>query len=354
MVFRWRAANRPLRVIPIPIFVAWALSFFSPVPLRAQNSEQYYINVNGSLRTFVVHLPLGYDPKGKYPLVIVLHTADETGQDMVRLTRFDFVADRYGFITFYPDSDGAEWDIGIAPAEPKRRGRKGGMAGMGLPIPFPFPKVEKGNGQEGKSQTGDVPFFEQMLDKLEATYSVDGNRIFATGYSDGGLMTFRLACSMNGRIAAFAPVAAALPRAISTQCKLARAVPLLMINGTSDPVVRYRGGSVKDTAVTTLPVQTTAQNWAGLDQCTLKPSHTTVASRDKTGMPILVDTYGGCREGSEVTLYTVEGGGNTWPSGNEVRPVKQFGKTSMDLDASEIIWKFFSAHPMQPVPSAVN
>ena len=89
-----------------------------------------------------------------------------------------------------------------------------------------------------------MAFLDQMLDKLSAAYSIDANRIFATGYSDGGFMDFRLGCSRSSRIAAIAPVAAAIPKEMSTWCGPSRAVPLLMVNGTSDPVVHYGGGSV--------------------------------------------------------------------------------------------------------------
>lgn len=143
--------------------------------VRAQDPPQF-VNVNGTLRTFVVHLPIGYDSRNKYPLVILLHSTDETAQDMARLSRFDFVADRYGFIAFYPDSEGASWDTGAAVAQPKRpRGRRGGLGGLGLPMPFPFPGGEgvqgRGSRQNG-DQSADLAFIDEMLDKLTRTYSM--------------------------------------------------------------------------------------------------------------------------------------------------------------------------------------
>jgi polyhydroxybutyrate depolymerase len=325
--------------------------------------------MDGTLRTFVVHLPIGYDSRNKYPLVILLHGAGDTASEMARLSRFDFVADRYGIIALYPNSDDARWDIGVAvaPGAPPKRGtgRAGGSGnpdgldgidGVELPggLPFPdFGDTQKPASLE-KNPAGDVAFFDQLLDKLAAAYSIDANRIFVAGYSDGGLMAFRLGCSMGKRIAAIAAVAAALPKEMSGRCEPARGIALLMINGTSDPVIRYGGGLVKGTALTTLPVEATAEKWAELDRCVGKPALTALSPRDKHGMQTRVETYSGCRDGAAVALYAIEGGGNTWPSGDEFMSQKEVGKTSTDLDADEVIWKFFSAHPMPPSSSSAG
>jgi polyhydroxybutyrate depolymerase len=330
------------------MFILCVSGFFPPVVVCAQDSQEY-LNVNGALRTFVVHLPIGYDSKNKYPVVILLHGNGETAQDMARLSRFDFTADRYGIIALYPDSDDVRWDIGITVAQPNRaKSRRGGSSGIGLPTAFPFPSDggEQERSTQNRGQVGDVAFFDQMLDKVTAAYSVDAKRIFATGYSDGGLMDFRLGCSMGNRIAAIAPIASAMPKEMSNRCQLTRAVPLLMLNGTSDPVVHYGGGLIKGSPVRTLSVQTTAETWAKLDRCSPQPAHTALPPHDKHGMKTRVDTYSNCRDGAVVALYAIEGGGNTWPSGVEFIPEKEVGKTSVDLDADEAIWKFFSAHPM--------
>jgi polyhydroxybutyrate depolymerase len=202
----------------------------------------------------VVHLPASYDSKNKYPLVILLHSTGQNAQDMTRLSRFDVVADRNGIIAVYPNSYGLHWDVGVTVAQPNREmGHRGGYCRRGLGFPGPFPWSEPGGaGQRGggqgragqsRSQANDLAFFDQMLNKLATVYSVDANRVFATGYSDGGFMAFRLGCSMSSRIAAIGPVAAAIPKQMSAWCGPSRAVPLLILNGTSDPVVHYDGGS---------------------------------------------------------------------------------------------------------------
>lgn len=342
----------------VPIWIGILLAFFicSPKTARAQDSLQY-ANVDGTLRSYLIHLPIDYEATHKYPLVIVLHGNDQTAEDMARLSRFDFAADRYGFIAFFPNSDDVHWDVGEAAAPAKHPDRRGGGLGeLGLHMPFPLPGAESApkSDSQHKDELGDVKFFNQMLDKLEATYSVDPDRIFATGYSDGGIMDFRLGCSMSGRIAAIAPIAAAMPKEMSLGCKISRSVPLLMINGTSDPIVRYVGGQLKEDGLTTLPVKATAEKWAELDRCTPKPAETELPSHNKNGMKTILNTYSDCRDGVQVSLYTIEGAGNTWPSGYEILPEKEVGKTSTDLDADDIIWKFFSTHPMRPLSSSGN
>ena len=336
----------------VAIFCAFFLC--APTAAHAQASLDW-VNVAGTLRSFALHLPIGYGSEKKYPLVIVLHGGDETAQDMARLSRFDFLADRYGFIAFYPNADEADWNVGVAAAPVNRpRGRRGGFFSLPMPFDVPGGQGAENRGSRTETQLGDVPFFEYMLDKLTASYSIDPHRIFVTGYSDGGIMAFRLGCSMSGRIAAVAPVAGALPKEMSLHCQLSRGVSLLMINGTSDPAAPYRGGHLKGTRLMTLPVKTAAARWAELDRCALKATQTALPPPNKKGMTTILNTYGDCRDGAQVSLYTIEGGGNTWPGGTAILPEKEVGKTSMDLDADEIIWKFFSTHPMRSSSSGTH
>lgn len=311
-------------------------------------------------RTFVVHLPTSYDSKNKYPLVILLHSTGQNALDMTRLSRFDPAADRNGVIAVYPNSYGVRWDIGVV-AQPNRQvaPRRGyGRRGMGYPGGGQWPGGPGGQGGRGqerrqaRNQANDLVFFDRMLDKLSTQYSIDTTRIFATGYSDGGLMAFRLGCSMSGRITAIAPVAAAMPKDMESWCGPSRGVPLLMLNGTADTVIHYYGGTVKGTGMAALSAEKTADAWAKLDRCTAKPTHTTLPPRDKHGMKTRVDTYDDCRDGSQVVLYNIEGAGNTWPGGDQFMPEKEVGKTSADIDADEVIWKFFSNYTIPSSPPA--
>ena len=195
-----------------------------------------------------------------------------------------------------------------------------------------------------------------MLDKLATEYSVDAHRIFVTGYSDGGMMAFRLACSMSARVAAVAPIASAMPKNMADGCQPSRAIPLLMINGADDPGMPYGGGIARGAGVVTLSAQASAGTWAKLDRCEPRPIQSVLARGDKQKPNIRVDAYRECHDGAEVILYTIDGVGSIWPGGDQsaAPAAKKAGKTGPDLDAGELLWKFFSTHPLPPASSAQN
>ena len=139
-----------------------------------------------------------------------------------------------------------------------------------------------------------------------------------------------------------------MPKTLS--CVPSRLLPVLMINGTSDPVVPYKGGTGHATSYTTLSVEESAKTWASFNNCDAKSKRTTLPSQAKGGEKVEVDKFT-CKPEAEVLLYSVKGGGNTWPGGVQFLPEKEVGKTSKDLDASEVIWKFFAAHKL-PAESA--
>lgn len=197
-------------------------------------------------------------------------------------------------------------------------------------------------------QADDMAFFNKMLDRLSSSYAVDNSRIYATGLSEGGLMDFHLGCRLANRLAAIAPVGAEMPKTMV--CAPPRVLPVLMINGTSDPVIPYKGSSGKAGSYATVSAEDSAKNWATLDNCEAKAQRTTLPPRANGGQKTQVDTYN-CGRGAQVVLYSVKGAGNTWPGGEQYLPEKEVGKTSTDLDADEVIWKFFAAHSL-PISSA--
>ncbi len=177
-----------------------------------------------------------------------------------------------------------------------------------------------------------------MLDQMAGKFSVDTRRIYAAGLSEGGFMAMKAGCSMSDRIAAIAPVGAAMPKTMI--CLPSRPVPVVMINGTSDPVVPHGGGTEHNLQVRVISVQDTAKAWAKIDRCAEKPSQTKLPAREKGGMETKVETYDGCHEGAQVVSFSVKGAGNTWPGGEQYQVEKQVGKTSQDLNANETIWSF--------------
>lgn len=329
-----------------------------------QEPEQK-ISVGKEERTFVTHLPKGYDSNQKYPLVIVLHSTNQDANDISQLTRFDEIADRDSVIVVYPNALHGRWNLGVAEEQPQQPSRgmgrrggygRGGWPGGGYPGGgYPgggYPGGGGSGGSGGQRQqrpqpADDLAFFNQMLDKLSTDYSVDATRIYATGLSDGGFMAVRLGCAMADRIAAIAPVGAEMPKNLS--CLPSRPMPVLMINGTDDPIVKYNGGHYKGTqqgesfggGLAVLSAEDTAKYWAKLGNCAAKPERTKISAKAKGGMNTEVSTFTGCQQNAQVVLYSVKGGGNTWPGGEQYMSEKVVGKTSNDFSANEVIWSFF-------------
>jgi len=183
-----------------------------------------------------------------------------------------------------------------------------------------------------------------MLDQLGTRFSVDASRIYAAGLSEGGFMSLRLGCALGDRVAAVAAVGAAMPKTMI--CVPSRAVPLVMISGTSDPVVPYGGGTEHNLSLATISVEDSAKSWAKIDRCAEKPEKSKLPPSGKGGMETRVDTYDDCQQHAEVVLYSVKGAGNTWPGGEQYEAENAIGKTSQDLNADEVIWKFLGTRKL--------
>jgi polyhydroxybutyrate depolymerase len=306
------------------------------------------VAVNNLDRTYLVHLPRGYDHEQKYPVVILLHGMNQDTDDMLRLTKFNDLADKDSIIAVYPSALHGRWNVGVrAPQKQTMRspmghgGRHGGFGG-GFPGSGGYPSGGQGQGrgdeQDQTPQPDDIVFLYRMLDQMATKFSVDAARIYATGLSEGGFMSMKVGCTMAERIAAIAPVGAAMPKTMI--CLPTRPVPVVMINGTSDPVVPYKGGTEHNLQSPVISVADSAKAWAKIDGCAEKPTQTKLPAHEKGGMETKVETYDGCQQGAQVVLYSVKGGGNTWPGGEQYEVEKQVGKTSRDLNANETIWSF--------------
>jgi polyhydroxybutyrate depolymerase len=346
-----------------------AMLFVTP-GVRAQETKEK-VTVSDVDRTYLVRLPRGYDAKQKYPVVILLHGMNQDTDDMERLTRFAQLADKDGIIAVYPSALHGRWNVGVRPptqqpamrSPGRRRGGGGYPGGGGGGYPGGggggYPGGGGGSGYPGGGQSGgqgrndetrsepadDVDFLNQMLDQMALKFSVDQARIYATGLSEGGLMAMKAGCSMADRIAAIAPVGAAMPKTMI--CLPSRPLPVVMINGTSDPVVPYGGGTEHNLHLPVISVEDSAKAWAKMARCAEKPTQSKLQSHEKGGMETKVETYDGCQQGAQVVSYSVKGAGNTWPGGEQYEVEKEVGKTSPDPDANETIWSFLSTKKIE-------
>jgi polyhydroxybutyrate depolymerase len=309
-------------------------------PSTAQNGDvQEKIHINDRQRTFVVHLPHGYDSQQHYPVVILLHGLNQDTAEMARLTHFNEFADRDSIIAVYPNALGGRWTFGGGREPgPYRRGpyRRPGIWGPGYPPPPP--PSEPGDRREAAPRNQDMQFLHRMLDRLSTHYSVDTRRIYVAGLGDGGFMAIRMGCNMADRIAAIAVVGAAMPR--TQNCIPSRPIPALFMNGTDDPIVPYDGGHYKGGMIRLLSAEDTAKEWARLNHCSEKPSESKLPALPGGGKDTKVYLFDGCQENAQVTLYSVKNGGHTWPGGEQYMSEKEVGKTSHALNANETIWSF--------------
>ena len=279
----------------------------SAVTLAASVSET--LKSGGDLRNYWLVRPEGIEKTKPAPLLMVLHGSAGSGEDMMTVTRrgFERLADKEKFVVVYPDALERRW-----------------------------------NDQGGT--VDDVGFLLAIVDKLVADGLVDKNRIYVAGISNGGMMAQRLACEQADRIAGIATVAGGLPEPLQATCKPARALPVLVIHGTEDPIVPWSGGAVAgfEDFGKVLSARETAKFWAANNRCGDGGVIAAEPDRDpKDGTRVKMEVFASCPAGAAVKLAAVEGGGHTWPGGYQYLPERFIGRTSQDVDANMLIWDFF-------------
>jgi polyhydroxybutyrate depolymerase len=276
-----------------------------------RNRSNGVIISSGQKREYLLYVPSSYDSTKPTPLVISMHGGASWGAAQQETSRWNEVAERHGFIVVYPS--GTE-----------------------------FPKVWHAS-QPGPGLTADVRFISELIDTLKATYNLDPGRIYADGLSNGGGMAFVLSCTLSDRIAAVGMVASALFLPWSW-CTDQRAVPMIAFHGTADRIAPYRGGRSWVAPNPFADILTWAANWARRNRCAPDPVESVVAT-DVTRLD-----YTDCADDAAVVLYTVIGGGHTWPGGTPL-PEWFAGATSNSVHASSQMWAFFREHPLRQTQS---
>jgi polyhydroxybutyrate depolymerase len=242
---------------------------------------------SGVTRTSRLHVPPSYDPEAATALVLAFHGFSRDGAQQEAMTGMDSVVDVRGFIAAYPDGLGNAWNGGTCCT----------------------------------TTSDDVQFARDLVAEISKAFCIDEKRVFATGISNGGLMTNRLACEAADLFAAVAPIASG----IGVSCAPSRPVPHLAFGGTADPLVPF--------ALT----QAEAEQWRALNGCSDASSEVY-----RQGDAACVE-WAQCLEGAAVRLCTIDGGGHTWPGSAEPLP---WGKTSTDISATSAMLEFFERHTM--------
>jgi polyhydroxybutyrate depolymerase len=260
------------------------------------------LTAGGKERVVHVHVPKGYDRTKPAPVVLNFHGLGSNAGEQILLTGMNEKADQATFVAVHPEGTGVSqsWNAGAC------------------------------CGTAASGAVDDVGFVSAIIDEVSSKLCVDAKRVFATGMSNGGFLSHRLACELSGRIAAVAPVAGVL--GVAT-CNPTRPMSVFQLHGTLDALVPYAGNP----SMGFPSVMQTLSAWAGRSGCSVTPRETS-----KKGEVTCV-TFDGCKGGAEVNLCTVEGGGHTWPGGV---PVPSLGHTTTDIVATDAMWDFFVKHPL--------
>ena len=267
-------------------------------PLHKTGDETLSIHSSGLTRTFIVHLAASY---GTLPQALVFnyHGYQNTALRTAQRTNMSAEADKAGFILVFPQGvdNPPSWNAGIGAYGPT-------------------------------GDANDVKFTSDLISYFEHNYCVDTHRIYVTGYSLGGGMAYRIACTLSNQIAAFATVAGAFYR-IPGGCNASRPIPVLEIHGQADQFAPYNG----NTNVGMASVQTYLNFWIAHDQC--KPNSKVIFQKaDVTALE-----WSQCANGTIIQHYRISDGGHVWPGSN---PTLGIGYNSHTMNASVIIWNFFS------------
>ncbi len=266
-------------------------------PTLQPGDSERTVSVDGLQRTYLLHIPPNLAAGKPVPLVFVFHGLEESGALIRQSSGMNEISDSGGFIVAYPEGTGPSsvlsWNAG-------------GCCGYA---------------QENK--VDEAAFVRQILVDVGTLASIDTRRVYASGFSNGALLSYRLACEMSDTFAAVAPVAGVL---LSSPCQPTHPVAVIAFHGLNDTSVPYAGGGTIPGSGMPFPaVEESIAAWVQLDGCTNSPKV------EQTGL-LTHTTYAACLQGTAVELYTVKGLGHVWP-------IKYI------VPASQIIWDFFAAHP---------
>ncbi|RSK40148.1 extracellular catalytic domain type 1 short-chain-length polyhydroxyalkanoate depolymerase [Hymenobacter perfusus] len=274
----------------------------TPVLVSAQTTVTGTIRFGSTVRDYRLYVPRAYTGAQPVPLLLNLHGYGSNNVEQEQYGDFRAIADTANFLVLHPN--------GTVDAAGNRFWNNFVPPGSGGP--------------------DDVAFLAALIDSVSARYRVEPSRVYSTGMSNGGFMSYDLACQLSPRIAAIASVTGTMVASRLDACAPVRPVPVLQIHGTEDGLVPYLGNGVF------LPIPTVINSWVQRNGCNPTPIITLVPDINTTdGSTAERQLYTGGRNGSVVELYRIIGGGHTWPDA----PINT-GVTNRDINASREIWRF--------------
>jgi polyhydroxybutyrate depolymerase len=290
------------------------------IVLTPGNSITRTVKAGSLERRTLVYIPRGYDRSRPTPLVVAFHGGGGNPENMVSFCGLNAKADQAGFIVAYPYGTGR--------------------------LPNRLLTFNGGNccGYAMEHAIDDVGFVRAMLDDLASIAKVDANRVYATGMSNGGIMAYRVASELADRFAAIAPVGGPMG---TLTCAPSRPVAVMHFHGTADAQAPFNGGQGQGNPLTDvrpvfLSVQHSLDQWIKANGCDAVPAAVPLPDIASDGTSVLRKTWSGGKDGSEVVLIEITGGGHTWP-GQEPR-LDRLGASTKDISANDLMWEFFERH----------
>jgi polyhydroxybutyrate depolymerase len=300
----------------LPILACRRANAIDPIPtvssqLPAGESTRTW-NHDGLERSYMLYVPTSVDWNQPVPLVFVFHGGTGNAQSAILMSGFNEVADQNGFIAVYPNGTGPlqvdkllTWNVGSCCAYAQ------------------------------ENHIDDVGFVRAIVTDLQSLASIDEKRIYATGMSNGGMLSQRLGCEASDIFAAIAPVSGTLN---FSPCQPSQPISVIEFHGSDDRNVPYDGGVGLESLVGVdfASVQDSIELWISANGCDSQPQTNTTDN-------FVHEIWTGCDEETAVALYTIIGGGHTWPGGARGWPGAD--QPTQTISASQLIWEFFAAHP---------
>jgi len=270
-------------------------------------------NHNGVAREYILYVPQSYDGDKDIPLLFNFHGYSSNAEGHHR-GRADFrdLAEKENFILVVPQGSLFEgvthWNVGA--------------------------------NKTRQSTADDIGFTNALIEKITSEYRVDSERVYSTGMSNGGYMSYHLACLLSEKIAAIASVTGSMTPTTFDSCSPTHPTSILQIHGTADSSVPYEGANW------TLPIDEVLKYWSTYNGCDSLPTVSSLPDQNSDGLSSNVISYSNCRGQVNVQLYKMKGMGHQWP---------EIGIGS-DISAVQVIWSFLSKYSLNGLiePTHVN
>ena len=285
-------------------------------PAGAQRGVRVALIHQGRMREYLLHVPASANSRSTssgQALVLAFHGGGQTAAQLQEISRFDTIADRESFIVAYPDAIEKMW----------RDGRD-------------LPSVSE-------RDVDDVGFAKAVVADIAKTHRIDRARVFATGFSNGGILANRLGCEAADTFAAIAPVAGTPAKSLVASCHPSAPVGVVGIHGIDDPSVPFAGDRQVEGS------RATQELWRSLNGCSALATTTSLPTIVRDGTAVDRRAYQDCRGNADVVWYEIKAGGHRWPprrfeGSSELLAQRENGISSQNINASEVIWSFFAAH----------